>query len=105
MRSPLPHDASDTEDAAAFSGELAGWQQQIIIVTRYLDHSFNPKIIIYTKILCHLAYDTLDPIYMILFICRRQSIIRLWVATVYPHLFDLVKKQDYYCHHCHHQGM
>ena len=25
----------------------------------------------HTKILCHLAYDTLDPICMILFICRR----------------------------------
>ena len=26
MRSPSPHDANDT-DAAAFSGELAAWQQ------------------------------------------------------------------------------
>jgi len=38
----------------------------IIIVTGYLDQIFDTKIIIYMKILCHLAYNTLDPICMIL---------------------------------------
>jgi hypothetical protein len=48
----------------------------IIIVIGYLDHNFDPKIIMNTKILCHLlAYDTLDPICMILFIGRGNLVL------------------------------
>ena len=42
----------------------------MIIIIWYIDHIFDPKTIIYVKILCHLAYDTFDPICMIVFICR-----------------------------------
>ena len=46
----------------------------MIIIIWYIDHIFDRKTIIYVKILCHLVYDTLDPIFMIVFICRHHAI-------------------------------
>ena len=43
----------------------------MIIIILYIDHIFDRKTIIYVKILCHLAYDTLDHIFMIFFIYRK----------------------------------
>ena len=44
----------------------------MIIIIWYIDHIFDRKTIIYVKILCHLAYDTLDHIFMIFFIYRQM---------------------------------
>ena len=60
-----------------------------ILINHHLDYSFDPIIIIYTKILCHLAYDTLDPICMILFICRR--------IPVSSHILSYVHSTKFCC--------
>ena len=38
-------------------------------------HIFDRKTIIYVIILCHLAYDTFDPIFMVVFICSCTPLI------------------------------